>query len=215
MKNEKKEISKVFQGRLKGIVIISGGLWELFWTKFNLVSLLITVFILSFYFLSVDSLEQSHVALSNLTESGVAILGSIVGLSLAGLTLIIAFSNTALISNSITSQLRKYLKDKTLTPSYFQKAVAKFSFIVLFQIMSLIFFLVINILCGYEIKSNSSYAFGVNKVIYTIALYFMIFSLVLVVASIVNLFTISQTSNFLDFMESKPKESKSSDEKEE
>lgn len=202
-------IRKNFKSGLRGIINSSGGFKQLFYTMFHFWSIIILLCIVTLYSFNVKTAEHSLNLIDSLIASATSVLGGIVGLSLAGLTLIITFSNPEVIERSVSKQLKDYQKQLAeyeegnhikLDPSYFQKAIAKFSFIVLFQVISLIFFFLCGIFRGFVFEINPQIAYWINTVVFGAGIYLMTFSLILVVASILNLFTFSQTSTFLDFM---------------
>lgn len=199
-----KIIKEKFKHGLKGVVFNSGGWTQLFGTKFNLWSLIITLFLIVLFILNVDTNEKSLKLIDSLNSTANSILGGIVGLSLAGLTLIITFGNPEVIENSAKKQSLQFSSTENFDVSYFQKAIAKFAFIVFFQVLSLIFFFISSIIRGMDIEISEKYVYYANLLIFSIGTYLMVFSLILVVASIMNLFTFSQTSNFFNFIKHIP-----------
>lgn len=145
--------------------------------------------------------------------TGLSLLGGIVGLSLAGLTMIITFSSTEIVDDSVMKQYEMYLNEHKLNASYFQTAIAKFSFIVFVQVVSLLFFVIVSITAGFKIEVEVKWAYWINSFVFLFGSYLISYSILLVIASVLNLFTFSQTSNFIKFVSKFPRK-KSSDEEE-
>jgi hypothetical protein len=200
---ENKIIKEFFAPDLKGIVKNSGGCKALFYTKYNLIAVMLTTVASFLYWLKNFNIEQSIEIVKTLNSTSISLLSGIVGLSLAGLTLIITFSNPYLVNRGIEIQVSNLKKQEILKASYFQKAIAKFSFIVFFQIITLIVFFISSIFEKFGFVVTSQIARCTNGIFFTIGFYLITFSLILVVASIFNLFTFSQTSNFVNFCKAK------------
>ncbi len=205
-------IKSRFKEGFSGIVRNSGGYKELFYTQFNLYTVLISIFIISLYFCNIKTAKESLLILDKLNTSVISLLGGIVGLSLAGLTMIITFSNPEIIERSSKKQFEEFLKNDSFNISYFQKAIAKFSFIVFFQIVTLIFLFISATVKDFDIKVPNQLAYWFNSIIFCISIYMIVFSLILVIASILNLFTFSQTSNFFNFVKQFPEPPNKNDE---
>ncbi len=198
--DDSKLIKHKFKSGINGIIHNSGGLRELLWTKFNFWSGIIALVVITLYSLNIKEIPDELELIDSLNSVAISLLGGIVGLSLAGLTLIITFGNPEVIERSSKKQSEQFQKENNFNVSYFQKAIAKFAFIVFFQVCVLILFFFTSMIRSMNIKINESQAHWINTIIFCLGIYLVIFSLVLVLASIINLFTFSQTSNFFNFM---------------
>lgn len=197
-------IKEKFKPGFQGIIFNSGGISKLFCTKFNLSAVILTVIISVVYYLNVSKISEEIRLIETLISIAISLLSGIVGLSLAGLTLIITFSNPEVIEYSSKNQFEQFEKDNYFNVSYYQKAIAKFSFIVFFQVCTLILFFIISIFKGFKIEICECHAHIINAITFCLGFYFIVFSLILVLVSILNLFTFSQTSNFFNFMKYRP-----------
>jgi ABC-type multidrug transport system fused ATPase/permease subunit len=192
--DDSKLIKRKFKSGIKGIIHNSGGLGELLWTKFNFWSGIIALLVITLYRFNIKEITDELKLIDSLNSAAISLLGGIVGLSLAGLTLIITFGNPEVIERSSKKQSEQFQKENNFNVSYFQKAIAKFTFIVFFQVCVLILFFLTSTIRSMDIKINENQAHWINTIIFCLGSYLIIFSLVLVLASIMNLFTFSQTS---------------------
>jgi hypothetical protein len=205
---EKEEIDFInskFKPSFRGIIEASGGWKELLWTKFHLFSGAISFCVIILYFLNISSIKESFDLIKTVGESAISLLGGIVGLSLAGLTLIITFGNPDMIARGSKYQYKQYSEKGDFEASYFQVAIAKFAFIVFYQILVLIVFFLISLFQDMDIEVNPALAFSTNTVVFCLSCHLLIFSLVLVIALIFNLFSFSQNSNFHNFASNVPR----------
>jgi hypothetical protein len=193
-------IKNNFKKGLYGVIKDSGGFKELFITRYNLLSIIVSFFLLIIYLLQVKNASHAVKFLEILNDKALPLLGGIVGLSLAGLTLIITFSNREIIDRCSSAQYSDFKKNGMFNASYFQKVVAKFAFIVLIQVLTLLLFFFTSLLLNFKININECCAFCINTIIFLLESYLIIYSFLLVIALILNLFTFSQTSNFIMFM---------------
>jgi hypothetical protein len=206
MNNKTKEliIKEKFKSGFQGIIFNSGGISKLLCTKFNLGAVILTLIISVVYYFNISKISEEIRLIDALISISISLLSGIVGLSLAGLTLIITFSNPEVIEYCSKNQFEQFEKENYFNVSYYQKAVAKFAFIVFFQVCTLIIFFTISIFRGFNIEICECYAHLINAITFCFGFYFIVFSLILVLVSILNLFTFSQTSNFFNFMKYRP-----------
>lgn len=193
-------IKEKFKSGFQGIIFNSGGISKLLYNEYNLSAILLTLIISVVYYFNVSKISEEISLINALISIAISLLSGIVGLSLAGLTLIITFSNPVVIEYCSKNQFEQFKKDNFFKVSYYQKAVAKFAFIVFFQVCTLIIFFLLSIFRGFNIKICECHAHIINAIIFCFGFYFLVFSLILVLVSILNLFTFSQTSNFFNFM---------------
>lgn len=198
-------IHSKFKLTFRGIVENSDGWKELILTKYQLISVFISVPLIFCYFLNVSTAEKSLKVIGSVNSSALDLLGGIVGLSLAGLTLIITFGNQEMIQRGAKYQYQKYVDNGDIKPTYFQKAISKFAFIVFIQILALIVFFVSSIVVDFDIKIEESMAYCINSIFFSLGIHFLIYALILVIALILNLFSFSQQSNEHHFGSAVPK----------
>lgn len=200
MEAEQDVIKQRFKSGFWGIVQNSNGFRELILTRFNVVSLIITIFIVVLYLSNIKTTDESFKLITNLNSTIISLLSGIVGLNLAGLTIIMTFTNPEIVDDGALKQYNEFIDTGKVGVSYFQIVIAKFSFMVLFQTASLLFFIVSITVGNLNIKVDEQIAYRINTCVFSFSMYLIVFSVVLVIALILNLFTFSQTSNFVKFM---------------
>ncbi len=134
---------------------------------------------------------------------GIGLEGGLIGLSLAGLTLIVTFGSDSLMRHLVRSNIEKALKEKKeLSYSAYQTAVSKFSFAVFIQILTLIVLLIVKVLAGLELcYYDDFYNELTNTLLLFVCLLLVFYSLMLVVQMTLNIFTISQMNHMVYFEE--------------
>ncbi len=188
-------IKGLYKTNLRAIFKISGGIKNLLCTKYNFIAVLISLILLCILFLTVDLTQFPSDLNEKLIQGGISILTSIVGLGLAGLTLIITFSNPDLIERDIERQVSKF-DESNFDFTFFQKALAKFVFIVLFQTMTLFVLFCFSVILQLKIQMPIKITALLNLFGFFISCYLILYSILLVWASVLNLFYFSQMSNF-------------------
>jgi hypothetical protein len=188
-------IKGLYKTNLRAILKISGGIKNLLCTKYNFIAVLVSIILLCILFITIDISQFPSDLNEKLIQGGISILTSIVGLGLAGLTLIITFSNPDLIERDIERQVSKF-DESNFDFTFFQKALAKFVFIVLFQTMTLFVLFCFSVILQMKIQMPIKITALLNLLGFFISCYLILYSILLVWASVLNLFYFSQTSNF-------------------
>lgn len=188
-------IKSLYKTNFRAILNISGGLKKIFCTKYNFIAVLLSIILLCILFITIDLTHFPGDLNEKLIQGGISILTSIVGLGLAGLTLIITFSNPDLIERDIERQVSKF-DESYFDFTFFQKALAKFVFIVLFQTVTLFVLFCFSVILQMKIQMPIKFTTLLNLIGFFISCYLILYSILLVWASILNLFYFSQMSNF-------------------
>ncbi|MCC7454203.1 MAG: hypothetical protein IT222_08570 [Crocinitomix sp.] len=178
------------------------GLWKIYSENNSLIKRPI---IISFLLTSVICfIVAGHVNGENLLilldeniNIGLALEGGLIGLTLAGLTLIVTFGSDKLMIHLVRDNLLKAQSNGEF-PKYsvYQRSVAKFTFAVMVQVITLLVLFITNIF----LKLNLSFSdeLGnqtVNILCFFLCLFLMFYSLILVFQMTLNIFTISQINH--------------------
>lgn len=202
-KSEKSELEKLHPYGLKGLFEVYGGFSFLLKPSFYVAfGLSMTTFFVV-YFGDFKNIEVLSL-ISRVTEIGLSLDGGLIGLTLAGLTLIVTFGSERLLRHMVKLNVETALKEERL-PSFssYQTAVAKFGFAVFVQIITLI------ILFGFSLVTELNLSFEdegknlfYNCLFLSLALFMVLYSLFLVVQMTINIFTISQMNHGVYFSDS-------------
>jgi len=153
------------------------------------------------------SSEKLLELIGKIVDTGLSLDGGLIGLSLAGLTLIVTFGSEKLLKSIVMLNVRRpfekdCLKNTKIGFSGYQTAVSKFGFAVFVQVVSLIVLFFYNLVYKLELsfddqRLNTCF----NSFYLSLAVFLIIYSLFLVVQMTVNIFTISQMNHSLYFSE--------------
>ncbi|MGV3610215.1 MAG: hypothetical protein ACO1N0_04635 [Fluviicola sp.] len=153
------------------------------------------------------SSEKLFELTGKIVDTGLSLDGGLIGLSLAGLTLIVTFGSEKLLKAMVMSSVRKLFEKKGPTNSKvgfsgYQTAVSKFGFAVFVQVISLIALFFYNLISKLELSfTNDSMNVSFNSFYLSMAVFLIIYSFFLVVQMTINIFTISQMNHSVYFSE--------------
>jgi len=155
--------------------------------------------------------------LNNVIEVGLSLDGGLLGLTLAGLTLIVTFGSDRLLKHMVKINVENALENnREIGFSSYQTAVSKFAFAVFVQVITLIVLFIFSLAVNFSFSfENEKYNHLFNCIYLSIAVFLVLYSLSLVVQMTINIFTISQMNHAVYFSDSvfevldkKPKEIK-------
>jgi hypothetical protein len=179
-----------------------GGLWKIY-GEYNF--LIKPPIIISFLLSSVICIivavhvndENLLVLLHENINIGLALEGGLIGLTLAGLTLIVTFGSDKLMIHLVRDNLLNAQSNGEF-PKYsvYQRSVAKFTFAVMVQVITLLVLFITNIFLKLNLSfSNELGNQTVNILCFFLCLFLMFYSLILVFQMTLNIFTISQINH--------------------
>lgn len=152
-----------------------------------------------FFFLLLNNNESLSVVdlIGKIVGLGLDLDGGLIGLTLAGLTLMVTFGSDKLLKHIVKTNLEKAVKDKKFPGfSSYQSAVAKFGFAVFVQVITLITLFAFSFVLELEISLESEWWNKFfNALFLSIAVFLILYSLFLVVQMTINIFTISQMNH--------------------
>lgn len=221
MSKEKDDIEKLHPYGLKGIWEVYGETSFIKKPSFY-VSVGIGVLLFVFCLLVAESEMEIYELIDKIVEIGISLDGGLIGLSLAGLTLIVTFGSEKLLKRIVNLTVEKAVKENKLpTFSGYQTAVSKFSFAVLIQILTLIVLVIYKVAMGFSFSFEEKQLNIVfNSLFLAIAIFLIFYSLFLVVQMTFNIFTISQMNHSVylkesidEFMEAEKKRKKDGEKK--
>ncbi len=206
-KEEENELDLLHPRGLKGLLIVYDFLH--FWKNPSFYVATIISF-LTFCFLIIGgfSSEKLFDVIGEIVDTGLSLDGGLIGLSLAGLTLIVTFGSEKLLKSMVkisVEDLRKNgMPEKSkIEFSGYQTAVSKFGFAVFVQVISLIILFFYNLVLKLEIPSpKEGLNTYFNAFFLSLAVFLILYSLFLVVQMTINIFTISQMNHSVYFSES-------------
>ncbi|TNF48824.1 MAG: hypothetical protein EP305_04435 [Bacteroidetes bacterium] len=199
----KNDFERLHPMGFRGLFKVYGGASFLWKPSFILAFILsLVVFFISFLggFDSNEVLDQ----IASVIDIGMSLDGGLIGLTLAGLTLIVTFGSERLLKHMVKLNITEaFVKKEAPGFSSYQTAVAKFGFAVFIQVITLI------ILFGYSIGLRFSFSCPdqetnllINSIYLSIAVFLILYSLFLVVQMTINIFTISQMNHGVYFSDS-------------
>lgn len=205
-KEEPTEIEILHPYGLKGLLIVYDfrNLWKN--PSFYLAAIVALLTFLVLVFGGFSS-KKLFALIGEIVDTGLTLDGGLIGLSLAGLTLIVTFGSEKLLQSMVMLSVRKPFekdapKNAKVGFSGYQTAVSKFGFAVFVQVISLIVLFFYNLISKLELSfSSSSLNMYFNSFYLGFAVFFIIYSLFLVVQMTVNIFTISQMNHSIYFSE--------------
>jgi hypothetical protein len=184
----------------KGLWKVYGG-WSFLTDKSFIISFLLTATVCLIIAGCNLPASQTYALLIDNINVGLALDGGLIGVTLAGLTLIVTFGSETLMRNLVRVNLKEAL-DEGRVPGFsiYQKAVSKFTFAVIVQILTLILLFFIKIISGLKMSFTSDcYNQVVNILAIFMCLFLLFFSLFLLVQMTLNIFTISQMNHAVFF----------------
>jgi hypothetical protein len=140
-------------------------------------------------------------------DIGLSLDGGLIGLSLAGLTLIVTFGSEKLLKTMVRLKIQKHFENKdsmsqVIGFSGYQTAVSKFGFAVIIQVFSLIILFFFKLFLALELSfSNEKLNANLNCIYLCLAIFLILYSLFLVVQMTINIYTISQMNHSVYFSE--------------
>lgn len=178
------------------------GLWSIYGEKNFLIKppIIVSFLLTTIICVLIGSIMDNQGMLTLLKGSiniGLALEGGLIGLTLAGLTLIVTFGSDKLMNHLIRDNLINAVAENKLPEhSIYQRTVAKFTFAVVVQIVSLLVLFIVNIFDNFEFSFQSEKG---NMVVNTLTLFgclfLMFYSLILVLQMTFNIFTLSQINH--------------------
>jgi len=156
------------------------------------------------FILGQNDKSDSYDLIKKLSDIGISLEGSLVGLSLAGLTLIVTFGSERLLKRLVKDSIKEDVKNrKGYNFSGYQTVVSKFGFAVLVQIIALI------VLFGYSLIAQMNLSFDneklnilFNKIYFFFGVFLVLYSLFLLIQMTINIFNISQMNHAVIYNES-------------
>ncbi len=141
--------------------------------------------------------KQLLVLIDNIVNIGLGLEGGLIGLTLAGLTLIVTFGSDKLMKHLVRDNLLKAIEaERPPKHSVYQRSVAKFTFAVFVQILTLLVLFTVNILMKLKVSlPNVKVNEAINILTFFLCLFLLFYSLILVLQMTLNIFTISQINH--------------------
>lgn len=197
---EKSRIKELHKVDFRGLIFAYGGIRSifksrLFWTACNFSLLFSTLLYL------LIGIDQFINLINSICNIGLAIEGGLVGLSLAGLTLVVSFGGDKLINRIIKKAENDFFKKSKLKPSIYQSTISKFGYAVVIQIFSLFILFIIKLCADIKYSLPIDAALIINSITVFIALFFLTYSFLLTLQMTLNVFTLGQMNHFTLFME--------------
>lgn len=180
----------------KGLWKIYGGLRFLIKTSF-IVAFITSILILIVVNTGVVKVDSLFDVIKELSEVGLSLEGGLIGLTLAGLTLIVTFGSDNLMKRIVKNRIKTDLKEKNgVGLSGYQTAVSKFTFAVFVQIFTLIVLFLGKFFIGLKLSFDDNYwNHIINKTYLFIEILLILYSLFLLLQMTLNIFTMSQMNH--------------------
>ncbi|MBU3659138.1 MAG: hypothetical protein FGM14_04675 [Flavobacteriales bacterium] len=185
---------------LNGLFIVYGG-WKFLVKPSFYIALILSLVLFFFLLFSTRSANSILNLITKINELGLDLDGGLIGLTLAGLTLIVTFGSDRLMKQLIKGNLLKAI-DEEKKPGFsaYQTTVSKFGFAVFVQIITLIFLFVINLFIELNLTIDSeSICKFLNCLFLSLEFFLIVYSLFLVVQMTLNIYTISQMNHSVYF----------------
>lgn len=204
MKNKEKDnVEKLHPYGFKGLIEVYGG-WAFLKKPSFYLSFIFSISVFVFSLISDSSEKELFDLIKDVVETGISLDGGLIGLTLAGLTLIVTFGSEKLLKRMVKLEVEKSFEEKRLpTFSGYQTAVSKFSFAVFVQVLTLVVLFIYKLTLGFSFSFKWNILNGIfNSFYLSLAVFLVFFSLLLVVQMTLNIFTISQMNHSVYFKES-------------
>lgn len=199
---ENKEFEILHTPGLNGLFKIYGSFTILKRLAFYIALIITIIFSLILFNLNLDNVFLLE-CIDKAISAGFGILSALLGLSLAGLVLIVSFGNMTLLKALIKSNINEAQKNKSdIGFSSYQTIIAKFTYAVFVQVLTLISLVLIFFIRILEIVLNDlNFVYLINFSIFNFILFTIIYSLVLLAYMVINIFTIAQMNHMVMFKE--------------
>lgn len=189
------QFKNVHEGGLAGLLNTYGGIKGILSSKFLWVAVTISVGISFALILTNSSNHKLLNYLDIISQLGIGLEGSIVGLTLAGLTLVVTFGSGDFLKTLIQLSFNKSYEEGKIIHSIYQRTIAKFGYAVLIQVLALLYLVICVLITKVEIALPLYLAIIFNNIFIFFANIFLIYSLGLVVQMVVNIFTLGQQNH--------------------
>lgn len=143
------------------------------------------------------------IGIEKILEVGMTIISSLIGLSLAGLVLIVSFGNLNLLKSLVKESIQKaIIEKKNIKYSSYQTLIAKFSYAVFVQVVTLITLVIVHFIRVLDISLHQiKIAYILNYFTITAIVFGILYSLLLLGHMVINIFTIAQMNHMVIFTE--------------
>lgn len=155
------------------------------------------------YFFVIEPSDFGLSLINKILENGFGIISSLIGLSLAGLVLIVSFGNISLLKSLVSTNIRTALREKKeIGFSSYQSLIAKFTYAVFVQAVTLFLYFLIYIIIGFNVELNNLFIVSmINFITFLSIVFFALYSIILIAHMIINIFTIAQMNHMVIFKE--------------
>lgn len=200
--SDSNEFEKLHVFGLDGLFKVYGKFTVLKKLAFYL-SLIPSLFLSLVYFFVIEPSDLGLSLITKILDAGFGIISSLIGLSLAGLVLIVSFGNISLLKSLVVTNIKNAKRNnKVVGFSSYQTLIAKFTYAVFVQCVTLLFYFFVYIFVNFEIGLSCSYCvFYLNLFTFSFILFFLVYSIVLLAHMIINIFTIAQMNHMVIFKE--------------
>lgn len=203
MPHQDEEIKEFFEGDFNGLIKSCRPLSKMFTTKISSWSLIPSAILVIVLIFSKASNVVLFSLLKDLVNNGLTIVGILIGLSLGGFILIVSYGTQSLIEKSAEIQAKKYLETNVLKYSYIQRSIGKYGLITLFQFIIFITLILFFITLKLDLQASGLTPIVMNLIAIFLTSSLLLYSLALTFVLILNIFTLSQSSNLQIFMSKK------------
>lgn len=200
--NFNKNFEKLHVTGLSGLFDIYGGFTFLKRIAFCLTLIITIIFSIILYTQNQDN-DFLLLTIDKTVNVGFGIIAALLGLSLAGLVLIVSFGNMTLLKALVRGNIKKAIKDNSdIGFSSYQTIIAKFTFAVFVQVTTLIFLILIYFFKILEIELiYLDLVYYINFITLSLIFFSILYSLILLGHMVINIFTIAQMNHMVIFKE--------------
>jgi hypothetical protein len=204
--DELSDIEKLHPFGLKGLLVVYD-IRKICKNPSFFISITITFILFLVFILGDFSSKKLFDMIIKTVDIGLSLDGGLIGLSIAGLTLIVTFGSEKLLKIIVMLKIQKTYENEDLTSqvigfSGYQTAVSKFGFAVFIQVLSLIIFFFFELSLSLELSfNNEKLNANFNCIYLCFAIFLILYSLFLVGQMTINIFTISQMNHSVYFSE--------------
>lgn len=206
------QFKRVHQDDIAGVLFHYKGLKGIIASRSLRISVILAIIgLIVLYLKDLPTNDQIEI-ISLLVDIGISVDGSLIGLSLAGLTLVVTFGSGDFMKTVISLTIKEVKEGRKLDSSIYQSATTKFTYAVLIQIITLIYLICIKLISAMHFNSTYFIASWVNMIVIFFAILLLFYSLLLILKMTLNIFTLGQQNHLIFFKNEIEKDNKLSEE---
>lgn len=197
--NPEKHFKKLHDGGFKGLFYIYGRFYGLLSSRSLWVAFVVSAIVIYLVWNANKSNKEIISYINSIIDIGISVDGGLLGLSLAGLTLVVTFGSGDFMKAIVNMAVNEAQESNKFKKSIYQSTTAKFGFAVFIQILTLITLIIVKVIIKVELHAPLQVAKTINFTVIFLSIFLLLYSLFLVAQMTLNIFTLGQENHLVYF----------------